>query len=185
MNIFARSAAVALLVGSGAAAQAGIVGDITGGGSVSGTLADGDGWITNDASGFGPFGVDFWTITAGSGITLLNLTASGSSDTVGLSIYEGTVGDDFAEVLGFDHAGAVEGNALVAKTTDFDFSNPIALSAAVTPGATYTIAIGGNPAGFAAGTLDYDLSVQPVPVPAALPLMAAAAAGLGAFRRRA
>lgn len=158
--------------------QAAIVGDVTGGGSFAGTVANGDGWGTNNG-----VGVDFWTITVADN-TELNIDVTGAFN-YGISVYEGAVSSDATG--NFDNDGNYSYNffsetAVFVDGTPDLFGPYNSLYTLLADGGTYTIAIGGVDGLYQ--SFNYNLEVSAVPVPAAFWLFGSAFAGLMAMRRK-
>jgi hypothetical protein len=185
MNFVLRSAALVAAVAFSSQASAAITGDVSGGGSFAGSVSTFDGWFVESAFGDG---VDFWTFTVGNAGTV-SIDVTSALD-FGISVYQGVVGDSFAEELGFNNSASFGDGLFLAGTNALFPTLGSSLLNVALPGAgTYTIALGGDGAsGFGIGPFAYTMNVgvSEVPVPAAVWLLGSALAGVaGVARRRA
>jgi hypothetical protein len=170
--------AAGLLLAGSSLAQAAVVGDVTGGGTFTGTVATGDGWSTNNG-----VGVDFWTITVGDN-TDLSVDISGAFS-YGISIYEGAVQSD--AMGSFDNNADYSYNFFADQATYVtgtpEFFGPFdSLYVTLADAGTYTIALGGVDGLFQ--SMDYSMDVSAVPLPAAFWLFGSALLGMFGYTRR-
>ncbi|MCG8590509.1 MAG: PEP-CTERM sorting domain-containing protein [Proteobacteria bacterium] len=157
MRKLIRSVALAAVLALAPAAQAAIVGDVSGGGVFAGSVETNDGWVTEQATGDA---VDFWTLTV-SESQLLEVSIDSSID-FGLSVYDGVVGDDFAGELAFDNDGDFDGGTYLGGTPSFGASGS-ELALLLPDAGTYTLAVGGDIGGFGIGPFSYTMTVVPEP----------------------
>lgn len=175
MIIQVKTTMAALLLAASSFSHAVITGDVTGGGVFYDSVSVADGWGSNYGSG-----VDFWTLTVGDN-TSLSVAVSGTFD-YGISIYEGVVESDFTGAFDNNEDYSYMGGYAAFVDGTPDLFGPFNSLETLLDAGTYTIAVGGV-AGFA-GPLDYSLSVQAVPVPAAAWLFGSALLGLVGVRRK-
>lgn len=170
-----RTVLVAALAFCASAQASPITGDVTGGGTVGGSVDNNDGWITEAATGNG---VDFWTLTGQPGDSL-SIEVTGDT-TMGLSLYQGEVGS-FSDELAFSNAGDFADLAYVEGNNPF--YGPFGfLDTNLSESAVFTIAVGGVGDGYETGSFDYEMSVSQVPETSALFLMAGSLGLLAAAR---
>ncbi len=168
-NSLIRPALLAAMVVSAPVFAMPVTGDVSGGGTFSGSLDANDGWLTESATGNG---VDFWTLTGNPGETL-SVSVSGDT-TMGISLYRGQV-DSFGDTLAFSNNGDFADLAYVDGSSPF-YGPFDVLETDLTQGSVYTLALGGVGDGYQTGGFDYEMSVSQVPETSALFLMAG---GLG------
>lgn len=161
-------------------------GDVTGGGSVTSSVTSSDAWIQSNAIDGDQ--VNFWSFTANAG-DVLSIVVQSSAIEFGVSVYQGLV--EAAELSpifgGFSNFGDFGDNLFVAGTNPVTGAIGTSLLNLVLPtSGVYTIAVGGESGFPLAGIFAYNMNVTvtPVPLPAAFWLLGSALAGLGVFRRR-
>lgn len=161
-------------------------GDVTGGGTVNGSVTSSNAWITSSA--LDGQEVNFWSFTAHAG-EVLSIVVHSPVIEFGVSVYQGLVEQqELSPVFGgFSNSGDFGDNIYVAGTNPVTGALGTSLMNLVLPtSGVYTIAVGGE-AGFPLSDLfaySMNVNVAPVPLPAALWLLGSAMAGLGMFGRR-
>ena len=159
-------------------------GDVTGGGTVVSSVTSSDAWIqSNPVDGDQ---VNFWSFTANAG-DVLSIVVDSSAIEFGVSVYQGVVEQMELFIPGFSNFGDFGDNLYVAGTNPVTGAIGTSLLNLVLPtSGVYTIAVGGESGFPLAGTFAYtmDVSIAPVPLPAAFWLLGSALAGLGVFGRR-
>ncbi|MBB6091271.1 hypothetical protein HNQ60_000117 [Povalibacter uvarum] len=158
-------------------------GDVTGGGSFSGTVTSAGAWVqANPVDGTE---VNFWTLTGNAG-DLLSIIVSSSQLEFGVSVYQGVVEPLELLIPGFANDGDFGDNVFVAGTPSFGAAGTSLLNITLPFAGIYTIAVGGEGFGFESSyAYNMDVAVAPVPLPAAVWLLGSALLGMGALRRRA
>ena len=160
-------------------------GDVTGGGTVNGSVTSSSAWIQSNALDGDQ--VNFWSFSANAG-DVLSLMVQSSAIEFGVSVYQGLVEPQELPIFaGFSNYGDFGDNVFVAGTNPVTGAIGTSLLNLVLPtSGIYTIAVGGESGFPLEGLFAYsmDVSVTPVPLPAALWLLGSALAGLGAFGRR-
>lgn len=161
-------------------------GDVTGEGTFSGSVTSSDAWIQSNA--IDGQQVNFWSFSANAG-DLLSLVVRSSVLEFGVSVYQGLV--DARELSpisgGFSNYGDFGDNRYVAGTNPVTGAIGTSLLNLVLPASgVYTIAVGGESGLPLEGLFAYtmDVTITPVPLPAAFWLLGSALTGLGLFRRR-
>jgi len=159
-----------------------ISGDVTGGGSVSGSVTSSNAWVqSNPVDGSE---VNFWTLTAQAG-DLLSIAVISQQIEFGFSVYQGLVQQLDLLVPGFANDASFGSNIFVAGTPSFGAVGTSLLNIALPFSGMYTIAVGGE--GFSFDPrfdYDMDVSVTSVPLPGTFWLMGPALIGLAVARRR-
>lgn len=176
----------ALVLGSlvSGGAQAAFVGDVSGSGVYSDSVATADGWVTNSPV---VDGVDFWRVIV-TQASVLSVDILSDLD-FGISIYRGAVSDDIG--YAFDNAAdfidltTFASGTYVAGTASFGEAGSSLVDILLAAPGEYTIAVGGDGFGFG-GPYAYDMQVEvaPVPLPGGLGLAALGSASLLLLRRR-
>jgi len=158
-----------------------ISGDITGGGTVSGTVTSSNAWVASNATD--GEAVNFWTFTANSGDTLSAYVTSSSIE-FGVSVYSGVVDQMDLLFEGFNNAGDFGGNIYIGGTNPVTGAIGTSLSLLLPFSGVYTIAVGGEHGLAYDGNFAYDMNVNvaPVPLPAAVWFFMSGLLGLGALR---
>jgi len=159
-----------------------ISGDVTGGGSVSGSVTSSNAWVqSNPVDGAE---VNFWTLTAQAG-DLLSIAVTSQQIEFGFSIYQGLVQQLDLLVPGFANDASFGSNIFVAGTPSFGAAGTSLLNIALPFSGLYTIAVGGEGFSFEPSfDYDMDVSVTSVPLPGTFWLMGPALIGLAVARRR-
>lgn len=159
-------------------------GDVTGGGTVNGSVTSSSAWIESNALDGDQ--VNFWSFTANAG-DVLSLVVESSAIEFGVSVYQGVVEQMELLIPGFSNYGDFGDNVFVAGTNPVTGAIGTSLLNLVLPtSGIYTIAVGGESGFPLEGLFAYnmDVNVTPVPLPAAFWLLGSALAGLGVFGRR-
>lgn len=159
-------------------------GDVTGGGSFDGTVTSSSAWIESNALDGDQ--VNFWSFTANAG-DVLSLVVESQAIEFGVSVYQGVVEQMELFLPGFSNFGDFGDNVFVAGTNPVTGALGTSLLNLVLPtSGVYTIAVGGESGFPLEGLFAYnmDVSITPVPLPAAFWLLGSALAGLGVFGRR-
>jgi hypothetical protein len=161
-------------------------GDVTGGGTFNGSVTSSDAWIQSNA--IDGQQVNFWSFTANAG-DVLSILVNSSALEFGVSVYQGLVeAQELSPVFGgFSNYGDFGDNLYVAGTNPVTGAIGTSLLDLVLPtSGIYTIAVGGESGFPLEGLFAYsmDVTVAPVPLPAAVWLLGSALVGLGFFRRR-
>jgi len=183
MKSLLRAAAVlAALVLPMVSHAAFISGDLTGGGNFSGTVTRADAWAaSNPVDGTD---VNFWTLNGQAGDTI-SIIVSSSVIEFGVSLYQGLVDEFELLVPGFDNAGSFADNLFVAGTPFFGATGTELLNIVLPASGMYTLAVGGESFDFGSSfAYNMNVSVAPVPLPAAVWLLGSALLGMGVLRRR-
>lgn len=174
---------VALALSNLTAAQV-ITGDVTGGGTVTGTVTSSNAWIT--ANAIDGEMVNFWTLSGNAG-DRLSLIVTSADIEFGVSVYRGVVDQMELLIDSFNNAGDFGDNSFIAGTNPATGAIGTTLLDVLLPtSGTYTIAVGGE-AGFVLdGNYDYEMqvAVAAVPLPAAVWLFGSALFGLFRLQRR-
>lgn len=159
-----------------------ISGDVTGGGTVTGEVTSSYAWIqANPVDGSE---VNFWTLTGNAG-DVLSIVVNSSQLEFGVSVYQGLIEPFELLVPGFANDADFGDNVFVAGTPSFGAVGTSLLNVALPFAGIYTIAVGGEGFGFDASYgYSMDVSVAPVPLPAAVWLLGSALLGLGFARRK-
>lgn len=159
-----------------------VSGDVTGGGDVSGTVTSSNAWVlANPVDGDE---VNFWTLTANAG-DLLSIVVTSEQIEFGVSVYQGLVEQFDLLVPGFANDASFADNIFVVGTPSFGAAGTSLLNIALPFSGIYTIAVGGEGFSFDPSfAYDMNVSVAPVPLPAAVWLLGSALMGLGVLRRR-
>jgi len=164
-NIYRALAASTLLALPALSSAAFITGDITGGGTFSGSVTSPSAWAEeNPVNGEE---VNFWTLTGRAG-DRVSITVNSPALNYGLSLYRGLV-EPFALIVpGFNNDGDFGSNVFVAGTPAFGQAGASLLNILLASDGPYTLAVGGEGFGFD-DRFDYTMSVAvtPVPTPAA------------------
>lgn len=183
MTIFIRAAALAATLIAPLSAHAALaIGDISGGGSFSGSVTRSDAWSTSNP--IDGMEANFWTLSANAGDSI-SVTVNSSAIEFGMSLYQGMVSEFDLFSPGFDNAGDFASNVFVAGTPTFPTIGTELLNIVLPNTAAYTLVVGGEDFAFDNSfAYDMDVSVTPVPLPAAAWLLAAGLITLGALRRR-
>lgn len=159
-------------------------GDVTGGGSVTSSVTSSSAWIQSSALDGNE--INFWSFTANAG-DVLSIVVESSAIEFGVSVYQGVVEQMELLIPGFSNFGDFGDNLYVAGTNPVTGAIGTSLLNLVLPSSgVYTIAVGGE-SGFPMEGIfayDMDVSIAPVPLPAAFWLLGSALAGLGMFSRR-
>lgn len=160
-----------------------ISGDVSGGRNVSGSVTSSNAWVqSNPVDGSE---VKFWTLTARAG-DLLSIIVTAEQIEFGVSVYQGLVQQMDLLIPGFANDASFGSNVFVAGTPSFGANGTSLLNIALPVSGVYTIAVGGEGFSFAPSfAYNMDVSVAPVPLPAAFWLLGSALMGLGVVRRRA
>jgi len=161
-------------------------GDVSGGGSVASSVTSSDAWIQSNAIDGDQ--VNFWSFTANAG-DVLSIVVNSSVLEFGVSVYQGLVeAQELSPIFGgFSNYGDFADNIYIAGTNPVTGGLGTTLMDVVLPfSGAYTIAVGGESGFPLAGVFAYDMDVTiaPVPLPAAFWLFGSSLAGLGVFRRR-
>lgn len=161
-------------------------GDVTGEGTFSGSVTSSDAWIQSNA--IDGEQVNFWSFTANAG-DLLSIIVNSSALEFGVSVYQGLVDAQELSPIsgGFSNYGDFGDNIYVAGTNPVTGAIGTSLLNLVLPtSGVYTIAVGGESGFPLEGLFAYtmDVTITPVPLPAAFWLLGSALTGLGLFRRR-
>lgn len=161
-------------------------GDVTGGGTFNGSVTSSDAWIQSNA--IDGQQVNFWSFSANAG-DVLSILVNSSALEFGVSVYQGLVeAQELSPVFGgFSNYGDFGDNLYVAGTNPVTGAIGTSLLDLVLPtSGIYTIAVGGESGFPLEGLFAYsmDVTVAPVPLPAAVWLLGSALVGLGFFRRR-
>lgn len=159
-------------------------GDVTGGGTVDGSVTSSDAWIQSNALDGDQ--VNFWSLTANAG-DVLSIVVESPAIEFGVSVYEGVVEQMELFIPGFSNYGDFGDNIFVAGTNPVTGALGTSLLNLVLPtSGIYTIAVGGESGFPLEGLFAYsmDVNITPVPLPAAFWLLGSALAGLGVFGRR-
>lgn len=161
-------------------------GDVTGGGTVNGSVTSSDAWIQSNA--IDGEQVNFWSFSANAG-DVLSLVVNSSVLEFGVSVYQGLVdAQELSPIFGgFNNYGDFGDNLYVAGTNPVTGAIGTSLLNLVLPtSGIYTIAVGGESGFPLEGLFAYTMGVTitPVPLPAAFWLLGSALAGMGVFRRR-
>jgi len=176
-------AAAVLLLPVASFAQV-LSGDVTGGGSVTSSVTSSSAWIESNAVDGDQ--VNFWSFTANAG-DVLSIVVESSAIEFGVSVYQGVVEQMELLIPGFSNYGDFGNNIFEAGTNPVTGAIGTSLLNLVLPSSgVYTIAVGGESGFPMEGVFAYnmDVTITPVPLPAAFWLLGSALAGLGVVRRR-
>jgi hypothetical protein len=184
MSKWMRAIALTAIFALPATSQAAfITGDVTGGGSFTGTVTRSDAWVqSNPIDGME---VNFWTLSGNAGDSV-SLFVTSSMIELGVSLYRGMVDELDLIVPGFNNAGDFADNLFVAGTFEFGAIGAELVNIILPENGFYTLAIGGEQP-IAGTAFNYNLDVNvtsAVPLPAAVWLLGSALLGLGVMRRR-
>jgi hypothetical protein len=151
----------------------------------TGSFVSGTGPLGNgDTYGFiNSYVIEVPTSNAAAYLFSLNLTAQSGLDDLSARLYEYsvngvqnlTVGTTGSVTTGLVDGWSASTNGLVSSTT---------LSPTNISGGYYVLEIAGLETGSVSGAYDGQLSITPVPLPAALPLLLSGIAGIGLHNRR-
>jgi hypothetical protein len=158
-------------------------GDLTGGGTVESSVTSSSAWIESNAIDGDQ--VNFWSFSANAG-DVLSIVVQSSAIEFGVSVYQGVVEQMELFIPGFSNYGDFGDNLFVAGTNPVTGAIGTSLLNLVLPASgVYTIAVGGESGFPLEGIFAYsmDVSITPVPLPAAFWLLGSALAGMGVVRR--